>query len=302
MITKTDLKENLQREIDLIPQEKRTTETLMAAASRHLKFMAEHVNELDPEATAVLDSTIAVMQDGAKEILNDYKAKEDTVENRQTIRTIKLGLGSHFDVKQLLSSLSSEVTSKDSVVAQSNEAFVFISQFALDLLSDIGESKLKAPDSLILSLFYAAIEELVIAHHLVQHAYAPQAFNHCRVVLEILDKVQLFTQQPQTMDIWTSEDEKLILKELSPSKVREKLGKSKYDETYGDLSRKGSHATFDYIRSKVKKQTNHTEKKIRFAINVGGSSDKIDKQHAALACVHVAGLVVFEIESTLEDH
>lgn len=295
MISKDELKKRLKEEVDKLPPSEKTYENIWKLVAENMKYTAEHLDELAPDAKELLDKQIESMKDLAGVMIENYKQKPDSIENRKALRQLRLGAGSHFEILSLLQSLDMAKNLEDKFVKDSNDFFVYISQLALDFLSDIGSAKLENKDIIFLALFYSAIDEVTIAHHLALHKYAPQSLSHSRIVLDILEKIELFDKKPSEIDIWTSGDEKLILREFKPSRVREKLGKSKYNPTYSDLSNKGSHASFDYIQSKVKQKFPVEGNRLEISINVGGSSNKEDKEHAHVACVHVTGLIIYAL-------
>jgi hypothetical protein len=133
---------------------------------------------------------------------------------------------------------------------------IFIRQLqnVVDLLSDVSEHSQNGIASFAkVSLFYFCIDELLAAFHLAQHSYINQAYSHIRTVSESLDKIELFDQQPEWAELWSSQDPKdkmKILNQLSPKAVREKLGREKYDPFYSFFSELGPHGTFKGIQSR----------------------------------------------------
>lgn len=302
MISDADLKARVKNEVDKLPVEKRTHENMWPIVVENLAYMGEHLEELAPDAKLSLDKQIKLWQEMAGILIEDYKKKPDSLENRKILRQFRIGEGSHFEIQSLLGSLDKQKDLGSDLEKESNNFFIFIAQIALDFLSDIGAATMKSSDIIFLGLFYSAIDEITIAHHLALHKYAPQSLSHSRIVLDILEKIELFNKIPGEVDLWTSGDEKRISWELSPASVREKLGKSRYDPTYSDLSNKGSHASFEYLRSKVNQNQLTDKKRIQVSINVGGSSNKEDREHAHVACNYVAGLIVHSILLMYQDH
>ena len=63
----------------------------------------------------------------------------------------------------------------------------------------------------------------------------------------------------------------------------------------------GSHATFEYIQSKVIKKIFLKEKLIKFKINVGGSSSEERKMDAYWVSIYVLSLIVVSLEKIYKD-
>jgi hypothetical protein len=75
----------------------------------------------------------------------------------------------------------------------------------------------------ILGLLYWLFDELTVAQYLARRNYSTLAYTHLRSVMEILDKIELFTMKPETAELWASGNEREIRKKLSPPHVMEML-------------------------------------------------------------------------------
>jgi len=140
-----------------------------------------------------------------------------------------------------------------SALAQEAQAsLIDVLQRMVDLL-DRNEAALQGIPNfhIFFALVWACLDELVVALHLARHQYLLQANSHLRAVVEAADKIALFRKDHSQTLFWSSEDWQVRLRELSPRRVREKLGRDRFDELYGYLSEAGTHLSFRAFQDRV---------------------------------------------------
>ena len=114
-------------------------------------------------------------------------------------------------------------------------------QSVLDLLFDVTrEAQHGAGQFASLSMLYWTVDELNVAFYLSERKYTTQAYGHIRTVHYLLDKAEVFFQEPQLAMLWGGADKKKILSELAPGAVRVKLGKPKFDPIYDFFTERGN--------------------------------------------------------------
>jgi len=175
-------------------------------------------------------------------------------------------------------------------------------QCLLDLLHDATQNSHRGPAKIsILGLFYWLIDELTTAQFLARRAYNTQAYSHLRVILEILDKIDLFTQYPDFVEIWASGNEDEIWKKLAPPRVREKLGRDNRDPMYTYFSREGSHATFTAMQPRLRMMTGSTEEDSRISMMLGGRRDPARQVSILIYCILVTTQAIIKCATVFED-
>jgi hypothetical protein len=122
----------------------------------------------------------------------------------------------------------------------------------------------------IQALHYWCIDELLAAYHLSRHHFSTQAYAHIRLTYEHLDLITLFRQQPQWVEVWAGGDTKRIIRELSPKKIREKLGKEKYDPIYSAFTEMGAHGSFAGMQARTGTRGRNPDGTLRIVAWVGG--------------------------------
>jgi hypothetical protein len=136
-----------------------------------------------------------------------------------------------------------------------------------------------------LSMLYWTVDELNVAFYLAERKYTTQAYSHLRTVHDLLEKADLFFQQPRWADVWGSDDKKKIIRELSPGAVREKLGKAKFDPTYSFLTEMGMHGTFEAVKKRVIQKRGKVENRTQIGMWIGGVPFDEEVDSAISACV-----------------
>ncbi len=272
MISKKQLIEKLHsliKESDLLDQN-------VSVIQRFFEFCASNYNEFDAEAKKLCNHSI----DG---LLKDIKLKLKTVTNgvdkRKAIREIKKILNEHVDSYVLVEALERKSTNNSEFVTDARIFFINELQILLNVLCDATEHKTSGVANFAkLQLFYSCVYELVASFHLTQHGYINQSYTHLRTILETLDKIRLFQQQPNMAELWASddpEDTKARRIELRPAEVRKKLGsKKKFDPLYNWFSEKGPHSTFDGLQAYSGMVKSTSEGKTEIIITLGGSNFK----------------------------
>ena len=132
---------------------------------------------------------------------------------------------------------------------------------------------------------------MTAAFYLAERRYTTQAYGHLRTVHDLLEKAELFFQQPAWADVWASGDKKKILEELSPGAIRRKLGRPKFDPVYGFFTELETHGTWEALRKRVT-QTGKKEDRVQVAMRIGGTPWDSEVEMAVVGCI-------FTIFSTL---
>lgn len=246
MITKEDLKKHLE---DLLKSVKPgDLQAINQKMSEHLKYSVENYDNLTDEAKKITDDMLDAIQKHVGQIVDTLP---DSKEKRKLKRLYVGSLGKHHHVMQYIKILESTPDLKDEGSKEFRKLFPEKLQNIVDFIFDIYQNTLKGSASFAqLSLLGMCVDEFLVTFHLVQHYYINQAYSHIRTIFEHLDKVELFRTKPQWADIWCGNDNKKIRNEFSPSEVRKKLGKPKYDPIYAFFSTMGPHGTFKAVQSK----------------------------------------------------
>ncbi len=237
----------------------KTEADLANAISEHLKFASEHYEELTPEAKELIDKQIKLLEEANDEITKTWKSKPDSLDKRKALRLSKQVKNEHFDLNTFLDSLNKAPNPTTNLAAEAKEIFIFIGQTLLNYLSDVSDSGLKSADMAKLGLLFSAIDEIVVAYHLAEHRFAPQSIAHTRIVLDIIDKIELFNLRPELIKLWAGEDTKERWEELKPAAVRKKLGKPARDEYYSKFSEMGSTPLLSTFNQRLHKAVSKTD-------------------------------------------
>jgi len=197
------------------------------------------------------------------------------------------------------------LTLQNAVQAERTEGaaqiFVPLVQSTLDMLHDSTQSVLHGVESNANAiLLYWAVDELLAGFHLARCAFCTQANAHTRTVIEILDKVELFHQQPKWAEVWASGNESKAWNELRPASVRKKLGRVRPDSLFSHLSNHGSHATFAGAqrRTRVEKDDAGTRRRL---IAIGGMRSDEERLFSSMGCIVAAGYTVLKAAAVLCD-
>lgn len=297
MITNPDLKKHLT---DLI--EKYGKDKLMQAMSEHLKYIAENYKDLDLEAKVIADKQFGIIEEVNEEAYETMKKMPDSIETRKNIRTYLRAGGSNFEAKYLLEKLNAPSKLSQEIIKDSRDVFCETIQPALNYLCDIHQKSLSFEEMVILILSYACVDELLVSLHLAQHNYAPQSFNHTRIAMEIIDKIEFFIQKPEEIYTWWNNDPKTIRNEFRHKKIKDKIGDNKEDLVYGVLSSVGIHGDLDYLKTKLKMEFSDI-KTMKVNISVGGS--RVDEDLLIMThgiCITITGLLFAKIIKFFEKY
>jgi hypothetical protein len=261
-----------------------------------LKWLGDNQNDLSEQASqyynTILDNLFLTAEQNAKKM-------SESPEKRQALRLAASGLGKHISASGLLKGLEREPSDQDIVLKSWSATLLNSHQAILDLLFDITSFSSGIEGSAImLSLFYGCVDELTAAHHLGRHHYYTQANGHLRTVVETLDRIELFILFPETVQIWSGKDKAKIRKELAPSKIREKLGKNKFDPIYSFLSEHGTHATFEMFKNRTVNESTDKSKQAR--VFVAGTPFEHTRMFHCVFSLMIANMVVGKIVKFFE--
>jgi hypothetical protein len=253
-----------------------------------LKFMHANYESMTPDAQESVDKIISAIVEGFGTIAENLP---DGQVRRQIARTVALASGGHYKAEGLLDTLSNQVPSPYPIVAAAPPVFCKVLQHLLDVLFDATR---QTAHGIVwfasISLHYWCVDELLVAFHLASRGYSSQAYSHIRTTYETLDKIKLFTEQPQWAQVWASGDQKKIWNELRPKAIRKKLGKPHEDPIYSYFSKLGTHATFSGVKARTAYRPPRTKNAdYGVTIWVGG----VDKEE------HLAFAVSYAIMATV---
>lgn len=225
---------------------------LQAKVKEVFDFAAANENAMDAEAKAyfnkVLEALSSMVESGLEKIA-------DSSEKRKMSRLVALTKGKHHSAKGLADGLGRPLPRPFAVAEAAKPVFLSSLQSLLDVLFDATRQPQNGVAQFgVLSMLYWSVDELNAAFYLAERKYATQAYSHLRTVYDLLEKVELLFKQPQWAEVWGSDDKKKIIRELSPSAIRRKLGKPKFDLVYSFFSELGSHGTFEAVRRRVVKR------------------------------------------------
>jgi hypothetical protein len=221
------------------------------------------------------------------------KQAPDGVENRKSLRMLSAVQNKHYQAKDLFEAFAERPITSDVWIDEAVEVLIRTVQSLMDILHDATRGSHRgAAQFAIRGLFYWLIDEITAAQFLARQSHATLAYSHLRATMEIIDKVQLFTEKPAEADLWVSGDEHEIWKKLSPPRVREKLGKSNFDPIYRYFSEQGSHSTFTAMQARVRKTPNGAGQGISVALMIGGIEDRPRQVSILLYAILLANVAI----------
>ncbi len=229
----------------------------------------------------------------------------DGESRRKMKRQIDLTKGEHYSFEATLQNLYQDPKTDLEIYMLTENLFIKLGQTALDYLHDIPRKGIRKDESITLTLFHSAIDELLVAFHLAQHGFAPQSLHHSRTVLEILDMVELFRREKKWVFFWDnpSISQRKKWDKLSPSKVRKELGKKAGDDVYSFLAEIGTHVTSHYIKPKFDEEViDLVNKKMSITIKLGGSSQNWAIVAANSAAIHSSMLLLAQIANNFKQY
>ena len=217
-------------------------------------------------------------------------------------RLVALGRKKHFEAKQFIECFPTMLDKESPLV---EEAVVILGktlQCLFDILHDATQDSQDGPAKIaVLGLAYWLFDELTVAQYLARRNYSTLAYTHLRSVMEILDKIELFTQKPETAELWASGNEREVWKKLAPPRVRELLGRNSLDPVYKYFSEEGSHSTLTAMRPRLRPQANAPGEDRRIAIMIGGMKDAARQMSILIYCIQLAGQAIIMTESAFKD-
>ena len=233
-----------------------------------LDFAVANESSMDAEANAYfnnfMDTIASVFERGMGNLA-------DGPDKRKMLRLIAGVKRKHHKAETFLKRLGMPYPIPILIVEAARPVFLDAQQSVLDLLWDATQqSQQGAAQFATLGLLYWTFDELTTAFYLAERRYTTQAYGHLRTTHDLLEKVELFFYQPAWADVWSSDDKKKILEELSPGAIRRKLGRPKFDPVYGFFTELGTHGTWQALRKRVT-QTGKTEDRAQVAMRIGGT-------------------------------
>lgn len=247
-----------------------------------LDFAVANESSMDAEANAYfndLTDRIASLFERATDNLADSPDK------RRMLRLIAGVKRKHHKAETFLKRLGMPYPVPIPIVEAARPVFLDAQQSVLDLLWDATRKPQHGVAQFAtLGLLYWTVDELTAAFYLAERRYTTQAYGHLRTVHDLLEKAELFFQQPQWADIWASGDKKKILEELSPGAIRRKLGRPKFDPVYGFLTELGTHGTWEALRKRVT-QTGKKEDRVQVAMRIGGTPWDREVDMTVVGCI-----------------
>jgi hypothetical protein len=262
-----------------------------------LQWCAEHYDELDEEAKTKTDNVFKMLQE---ELATAVNALPDGPQKRTIIRELGIIKGEHYSAARLLEGLRLPSQISDLlVVAEGSAIVVEIIQQILDMLFDMTRHTHRGIAMFAnIGLCYWAVDELLVALHLSQRAYTNQAYTHLRTVWEVLDKIELFLEQPEWADLWAKGSDKDVWNELKPSEVRKKLKHAKYDPLYSFFSELGPHSTFKGLQARTGKKIEQPDPhRIQAVIWVGGCPQEHHVIWTMTSCAYAAMMALLKCTS-----
>jgi hypothetical protein len=224
----------------------------------------------------------------------------DSPDKRKMLRLIALTRRKHHRAENFLKGLGRPLTKTFPVVGAAKPLFLDALQSVMDLLFDATrEHQHGAGQFASLSMLYWTVDELNVAFYLAERMYTTQTYSHLRTVHDLLDRAELFFQFPAMADVWGGADKKKILKELSPSAVRVKLGKPKFDALYDFFTERGMHGTFGAVQMRTK-QTGKRPGVTSIAMRMGGVAWDEEVDIAVSCCILTTVLTLITVAKVYE--
>jgi hypothetical protein len=247
-----------------------------------LDFASTNESAMDDEAKAYCDK----LMDGISTMFEQGLAGvSDSPEKRKMLRLVALTKRKHHRAENFLKGLGKPLPVPFPVAEAGKPVFLDILQSVLDLLFDATrEDQHGAAQFASLSMLYWTVDELTVAFYLAERKYTTQTYSHLRTVHDLLDKAELFFQEPQLAEVWGGADKKKILKELQPGAVRTKLGKPRFDAIYDFFTERGMHGTFGAVRQRAV-QREKSKGNLSVAMWLGGVAWDQEVDLAVSSCI-----------------
>lgn len=262
-----------------------------------LHFAVVNESHMDAGANAYYDRLLEGICETFEEGLAEVA---DSPDKRRMLRLIALTRRKHHQAEKFLKGLGRPLTKAFPAVEAGKPLFLDALQSVMDLLFDATrENQHGAGQFASLSMLYWTIDELNVAFYLAERMYTTQTYSHLRTVHDLLDRAELFFQFPAMADVWGGADKKKILKELSPSTVRVKLGKPKFDALYGFYTERGMHGTFEAVQKRTR-QTGKRPGVTSVAMRMGGVAWDEEVDIAISCCILTTVLTLITVAKVYE--
>lgn len=283
----------LQRLADAIT----TPDTFRDRMKEILDYAVENESSMDDEARAsylnLLNGISTMFEHGLAEVA-------DSPDKRKLLRLVALTKQKHHRAENFLNGLGRPLPVPFPVAAAGKPVFLDTLQSVMDLLFDATRETQKGVGQFAsLSMLYWTVDELNVAFYLAERKYTTQTYSHLRTVHDLLDKADLFFQQPQWADVWGGPDKKKILHELRPGAVRAKLGKPKFDPVYDFFTERGMHGTFGAVQKRVV-QRGKSQGTTRVAMWMGGVAWDEEVDIAISSCILSTLLTLITVAKVYE--
>ena len=274
--------------------------TFSAKLSEFFDFCFKNYDSMDDDAKAYFDNVSVGMLGILEE---NIKRLPDGAQRRKLARSVAMAGGKHLKAENIMRSLSEPPDYGFPIVQKAELVFLRLLQNLLDILHDATTtSHTGTAKFATIALQYWTVDELQVAFHLAERRYATQAYSHIRTVFDLLEKIELFHRQPKWAEVWASEDEKAIRKELSPKAVRQKLGQAKFNPVYSFFSEVGIHGTFHGVQARVSKRTRTDENAgVGVSIWVGGIPREDQLVFAISSCIFAVVSTLLTAVDTFQD-
>jgi hypothetical protein len=258
-----------------------------------------HYEDATAEGRAYFDNWLAKFYEFLSTKLQEAP---DGAETRKMKRMVALGRKKHFEAKKFIDYFPTILEKEDLLVEEAVLVLGKTLQCLVDILHDATQDSQEGPAKIaILGLSYWLFDELTVAQYLARRNYSTLAYTHLRSVMEILDKMELFTKKPETAELWVSGNEREIWKKLSPPRVREMMGRDSLDPVYKYFSEEGSHATFTAMRPRLRAQSGISGETPRIAIKIGGIKDSARQMSILIYCIQLGGQAIVMTERAFAD-
>jgi hypothetical protein len=258
-----------------------------------------HYENATVEGKAYLDNWLAKFYEFLSTRL---EGAPDGADIRKMKRMVALGRKKHFEAKKFIDFFPTILEKEDLLVDEAVLVLGKTLQCLVDILHDATQDSQEGPAKIaILGLSYWLFDELTVAQYLARRNYSTLAYTHLRSVMEILDKIELFTKKPETAELWASGNEREIWKKLSPPRVREMLGRDSLDPVYKYFSEEGSHATFTAMRPRLRKKSGIPGETPKIAIMIGGMKDSARQMSILIYCIQLGGQAIVMTERAFAD-
>jgi hypothetical protein len=259
----------------------------------------EHYDDASPEGKAYLNRVLvgfAGMFEASLEKL------PDTPDRRKMKRLLSSVKGTHFQAESLFESFPIVSDPESDRMKKALALLTRAMQVLMDTLHDATRNSHQGPGKFaIIGLYFWLLDEITVAQYLARRSYSTLAYTHLRSVMEIIDKVELFTKKPAEADIWVSGDEREIWRKLAPARVREKLGRSSSDPLYHYFSAQGSHPTFTAMQSRVRRTNKSEGEGLTVSVLIGGIKDEPRQLSILLYAVVLVNIGTMRAIAAFED-